>query len=144
MGVSYCRPGGTLDVVCCQRSPVPFASDKLFSFLFQRPLDRLGSVALLLAQKDAAALTLAKPALHQHCGHTAGQIGHIGREVVIGFFDHNGKGLAHVPGVRSPLGLPATVTRPGRCGCLNCLWLLLITMRIFTPMHRTLVTCTVG
>jgi hypothetical protein len=42
---------------------------------------------------------------------------------VIGFFDHNGKGLAHVPGVRSSLGLPATVTRPGRCGCLNCLWL---------------------
>ena len=29
------------------------------------------------------------------CGHTAGQIGHIGREIVIGFFDHNGKGLAH-------------------------------------------------
>ena len=57
------------------------------------------------------------------CGHTAGQIGHIGREIVIGFFDHNGKSLGHVPGVRSSLGLPATVTRPGRSGCLNCLWL---------------------
>jgi len=114
--------------------------------------------------------------LNQHlftrwpCCHTAGQIGHIGREVVIRFFDHNGKGLVHgkctpdcramllrVPGARLSLGFPATVTRPGRCGCLNCRWLprvakstqpacskALITARIFTAMHRTLVTCTVG
>ena len=34
--------------------------------------------------------------------------------------------LFHVPGGRSSLGLPGTVTRPGLTGCLNCLWLPLI------------------
>ena len=35
------------------------------------------------------------------CGQTSRQIGHIRREVVLGFFDHNSKGLAHLPGARS-------------------------------------------
>lgn len=74
------------------------------------------------------------------CGHTAGQIAHLSREVVISFFDHNGKGLAHgrsAPDrramlLRVPLAVRAAVTRPGRCGCLVFLWLPLITARIFT------------
>ena len=35
------------------------------------------------------------------CGHTSRQIGHIGRKIVLGCFDHNSKGLAHLPGARS-------------------------------------------
>jgi hypothetical protein len=31
--------------------------------------------------------------------------------------------LFNVPGAKSSLGLPATVTRPGLARCLNCRWL---------------------
>ena len=39
--------------------------------------------------------------------------------------------LFNVPGARSSLGFPATVTRPGFEGCLNCLWL----PRVATRVH---------
>src|SRR6516164_3390156 len=39
--------------------------------------------------------------------------------------------LFSVPGARSSDGLPATVTRPGRTGCLYCRWL----PRVATKNH---------
>ena len=39
--------------------------------------------------------------------------------------------LFNVPGARSSLGFPATVTRPPFVGCLNCLWL----PRVATSIH---------
>src|SRR5688572_8547588 len=39
--------------------------------------------------------------------------------------------LFSVPGARSSLGCPATVTRPGFVGCLNCMWL----PRVATSNH---------
>jgi hypothetical protein len=70
--------------------------------------------------------------------HAAGQIRNVRRIVVAGGF--NNDCVAHeidlhffkpdcfrillsVPDAKSSLGLPATVTRPGLVGCLNCRWL---------------------
>src|ERR1700685_3527511 len=65
---------------------------------------------------------------------TAAEIGRIGRVPCIGFFDDDEipvhcfnsacfRILLNVPGPKSSLGLPGTVTSPGLVGCLYCLWL---------------------
>ena len=40
------------------------------------------------------------------------------------------KTLFSVPGGKSSLGLPETVTRPGLIVCLNCRWLPLVATRL--------------
>jgi hypothetical protein len=44
-------------------------------------------------------------------GHTTWKVGHMGREVAFGFFDHDGKGLAH--GKRRPDCLAMLLRVPG-------------------------------
>jgi hypothetical protein len=76
-------------------------------------------------------------------GNTTRKIGHITGKIVFRLFNYDR--VAHisphflspaclrilfsVPGAKSSLGFPATVTRPSFVACLNCLWLPRVAIR---------------
>src|SRR5579864_696844 len=115
--------GGNLDVVDTTRGRRNRSA--ILSHPFEVKFDCLADGALRFLNRCASR-------------HAAGQIGYVGRVVRSGVLNDDGVShgqlpyffwpdcfriLFSVPGAKSSLGFPATVTRPGFVRCLNWRWL---------------------